>query len=82
MAAAAMLGSFAKKPFDPAAMMGLAPLPMGGKRERSRKNYGLHKQGIKRGRPSGALFLPHQGDRECARRLRQMQRDGLLGYAA
>ncbi len=41
-------------------------------RERKRKNYGLHQQSFKKGRPSKAVYLPHQGDREMARRLRQL----------
>ncbi len=41
-------------------------------RERKRKNYGLHQQSFKKGRPSKAVYLPHQGDREIARRLRRL----------
>lgn len=73
MAAAAALGSIGRKlPFLP----GLDSTPTG--RERTRKNHGLHKQAIGGWRPSKSAERwkrPHQGERECARRVRQMARN-------
>jgi hypothetical protein len=55
----------------PEMLAGAAPHQTSG-RDRKRKNYGLHQQSFKKGRPSKAVYLPHQGDREIARRLRRL----------
>ena len=80
MAAATALGN-GKMPFSPAADL-VGDSKSNERRKRASGSHPMHKQAVGSWRRSKAVWLPHQGARECARRVRQMARDGTLRLAA